>query len=239
MIRKTFDLTIEKKELSASGAGSFQGAASVYNVIDLHGDVIVPGAFDATLKQKGAVRPLLWQHRMDDPIGTSKFVDSESALLVDEGVLVEGVRQAEEAGKLVDAGAVTGLSIGFDIVRDSWDGGVRIIEEIDLWEVSLVTFPANPLARIAKMADAAAVLEDLRAKHVKAGRVLSAKNLDLVVSAYDALGKLIEAAKAEDDTKGSGSNDPDRGIQPTTVLSEDDATAFVSMMDEIRKLGGA
>lgn len=234
MLRKSFDLEIKAADLDESGAGTFSGAASVYNVIDLHGDVIVPGAFDTTLKQKGDTRPLLWQHWMDNPIGTSKFTDSESALLVDEGVLVAGVRQAEEAGKLVDAGAVTGLSIGFDITRESWDGGVRIIEEIDLWEVSLVTFPANPLARVTNMKQAGEVLAKLKAQHTKAGRVLSAANLSLVEDAIQALTKLRDAAVAEDGKQKGSGTDPGKGIQPASVEEQEAVQIVSGFLDEIR-----
>lgn len=212
LVRKTFPLdAIEVKAASAGQPlGSFLGAASVYNVIDLHGDVIDPGACSASLARKGDTRPLLWQHYMDRPIGTAKFVETGSALQC-EGFPVAGVPDAEAGMALVAAGAVTGLSIGFNILDAEYDGEVRHIKEIDLWEVSLVTFPANPLAQITESKTAHAALHELRAaeaiNELKAGKVLSAKNLGLVESCIEALQKLRDAATGGEGEKGSDALD--------------------------------
>lgn len=211
LVRKTFPLNVtEVKADDLGGLGSFLGAASVYNVIDLHGDVIDPGACAGTLAAKGNERPLLWQHYMDRPIGVAKFVETGSALQC-EGFPVAGVPDAEAGMALVKAGAVSGLSIGFNILDAEYDGEVRHIKEIDLWEVSLVTFPANPLAQITDAKSAHDALTELRAaeaiNELKAGKVLSAKNLQLVESCIEALQKLRAAATSDEGNKGSDAPD--------------------------------
>lgn len=233
LIRKTFPVTLTTKDADATGGlGSFLGAASVYNVIDLHGDVIDPGACSASLARKGDVRPLLWQHYMDRPIGTAKFAETGSALEC-EGFPVAGVPDAEAGMALVKAGAVTGLSIGFNILDAEYDGEVRHIKEIDLWEVSLVTFPANPLAQISSKG-AHAALAELRAadaiNELKAGRVLSAKNLGLVESCIDALQKLRDAA-----TSGDDEGNKDSGTALDVVLENSGgADALAALVADIR-----
>lgn len=199
LVRKTFPLVVSEVKAAGDdgGLGSFLGAASVYNVIDLHGDVIDPGACANSLARKGNTRPLLWQHYMDRPIGTAMFAEQESALQC-EGFPVAGVPDAEAGMALVKAGAISGLSIGFNIIDAEYDGDVRHIKEIDLWEVSLVTFPANPLAQITEAKGAHAALTELRAAEVvnqlKPGELMSAAQLKAVDDALEVLQSLRASA---------------------------------------------
>ncbi len=138
--------------------GIFCGYASVYNVQDNHNDIILNGAFEACLKggRKAADIKLLWQHNVSEPIGIfTKIVEDEIGLYV-EGKLLLDVSRAGEAYSLMQAGALDGLSIGFTI-KDfdiNADTGTRIIFEAELWEISLVTFPANEEARVTSVAKA-------------------------------------------------------------------------------------
>jgi HK97 family phage prohead protease len=142
---ETLNFRLELKSIDESG--TFEGRLAVYNNVDQGGDVIEPGAFTKTLKEGGAVVPLLWQHDSAAPIGTLRLTDSPNALLC-KGTLVLSVPKAREAYDLMRAGAVRGLSIGYRAVKDIMDGSVRRLKELALLEGSVVTLAMNPEAQI-------------------------------------------------------------------------------------------
>jgi HK97 family phage prohead protease len=140
---------LEIKKLTEKG--TFEGLASTYGNVDQTGDVVMQGAFTTTLQQGGIERPLLWQHR--DPIGVVKLTDS-SAGLVAEGQLSLGIQLGKDAYTLLRDGVVKGLSIGFQTVKEQFVGEVRQLLSLKLFEVSLVTFPANLEATVATVKSA-------------------------------------------------------------------------------------
>lgn len=129
--------------------GVFEGYGSVFGVEDHYREVVTPGAFAKTLakwRAKGRLPALLWQHDTDKPIGVyERMEEDERGLFVRGRLLVEDVPLAREAWALVRAGAIGGLSIGYATLLAEMDRkrGVLLLKEIDLWETSLVTFPAN------------------------------------------------------------------------------------------------
>ncbi|MGH0001313.1 HK97 family phage prohead protease [Pseudovibrio ascidiaceicola] len=133
--------------------GSFEGYGSVFGVEDSYSEVVAPGAFRASLaahKKEGTLPAMLWQHDPGKPIGVyEEMREDEKGLLV-KGRLSLDTQHGKEAYALLKVGALNGLSIGFRPVKSSFDEDTRIrtLKEIDLWEVSLVTFPANGQARI-------------------------------------------------------------------------------------------
>lgn len=129
--------------------GTFTGYASVFDVTDNHNDVVVKGAFNRTLNENNNVK-LLWQHRMDEPIGVISHLSEDARGLYIEGKLLLDVGRGKEAYSLLKSGAINGLSIGYSVVDYDVDGhsGTRLLKDINLWEVSLVTFPANELAGV-------------------------------------------------------------------------------------------
>ena len=136
---------------SVGDDGSFSGYATVFNTPDCYGDIIMPGALTKTLakKRNGAI-PVLWQHSADDPIGAHiNFTVDKTGLLI-EGQLIKGVQKADEAHLLLKAKVINGISMGFVTVDADYDmqKGIRSIAELDLWENSLVTFPAQDNARV-------------------------------------------------------------------------------------------
>lgn len=143
-------MTIKTCQSSKPGeALRFSGYASLFSLADLCGDIIERGAFAASLKRGGTVR-MLWQHQADNPIGVwTKIAEDQRGLYV-EGQLAAGVARADEAWHLLSRGALDGLSIGFRAIRSkkSTATGKRHILEAELWEISLVTFPMLPQARI-------------------------------------------------------------------------------------------
>ena len=107
----------------------------------------------AEFARKGRMPALLLHHDPTRPVGTWKRIEEDSKGLRVEGQLVPGVPAADEARKLMRAGALTGLSIGYSVEPkgSTYDGarGVRILKELKLWEISLVAMPANDLHGLA------------------------------------------------------------------------------------------
>lgn len=133
---------------------SIEGYAAIFNVGDLNGDVVNPGAFARSLASRpaGEVR-MLYQHAPEKPLGRWLSFEADSRGLYARGELILSSRLARDVRALIAGGAIDGLSIGFRTVRASRHDrkSSRFILEADLWEVSVVTFPMAPGARIARI----------------------------------------------------------------------------------------
>jgi HK97 family phage prohead protease len=131
--------------------GSFAGYASLFGEVDLGKDMVERGAFarSLTMRKASGIR-MLFQHDPGEPIGAWVDIKEDRRGLFVRGRLAKGVARAREVLSLMRAGALDGLSIGFKTVRARRDpaSGVRRILEADLWEISVVTFPMLPGARI-------------------------------------------------------------------------------------------
>ncbi|NML88750.1 HK97 family phage prohead protease [Sphingobium sp. TB-6] len=128
-------------------AGYIEGVAAAYGNVDYGGDRIVSGAFAKSLQAKSSV-PMLLFHDMRRPIGRwGKIAETDAGLSV-EGKISTKTRDGGEAYELVRDKALSGLSIGYDLLRKRMDGKVRELIELDLHEVSLVSVGMNPLATI-------------------------------------------------------------------------------------------
>lgn len=131
--------------------GAFSGYASLFGKVDLSRDAVEPGAFLRSLRRRGpeSVR-MLFQHDPNQPIGRWMTIREDARGLYVRGRLTPGVARSREVLALMRSGALDGLSIGFRTVRARKDAGtgVRRILEADLWEISVVTFPMLPDARI-------------------------------------------------------------------------------------------
>jgi len=155
-------------QIKATGDdGTVEGYGSVFGVRDNYDDVIAKGAFIQSLKDHkaaGTMPAMLWQHDADKPIGIwTEMVEDEKGLRIKGQLAMETVK-GKEAHALLKMGAINGLSIGFMSKQWAYDREteVRTLTEIDLWEVSLVTFPANEKARVTnvKSADEMATPKD-------------------------------------------------------------------------------
>ena len=135
-----------------------EGYASLFGRKDQGGDQVVSGAYKdslALLKSKGRTVKMLWQHDPTQPIGVWDEVREDDKGLYVKGRLLTDVARAQEAASLLQAGAIDGLSIGYRTKRAQKDDkGGRLLSELELWEVSLVTFPMLPDARVAAKGDA-------------------------------------------------------------------------------------
>lgn len=163
---QTKSLTVSASIKAAAESGIIEGYGSVWDVVDSYGDKVVPGAFERTLKEaraNGRMPAMLWQHDPAQPIGVwQEMVEDQNGLHV-RGKLAD-TQRGREAYELVRLGALTGLSIGYLVKSYRYDdrSGITTLTDLDLWEVSPVTFPANTEARITgvKAADQIASVRD-------------------------------------------------------------------------------
>lgn len=139
--------------LPIDGEGRFAGYASVFGRIDEGGDIVLPGAFRDSLRRRGreAIR-MLFHHDPREPVGVWETIAEDGYGLWVEGRLTGGVPRADALRRLIETRAIDGLSIGFRTVKATREArsGHRRLSEIDLWEVSIVTFPMLDAARIAR-----------------------------------------------------------------------------------------
>jgi hypothetical protein len=154
-----------------------EGWASIYGEADLKGDVIAPGAFRASLDRLGPSQvKMLSQHETETPIGRWLAFEERGKGLYAIGEITRETQAGRETAHLIEEGILDGLSIGFNPVRaETLKGGRRIIEAA-LWEVSIVTFPMAPRARLTvpfAASDEAAIAE-FAATVRRAARLLSA-----------------------------------------------------------------
>ncbi|MBF0680888.1 MAG: HK97 family phage prohead protease [Devosia sp.] len=138
--------------------GRFAGYASIFSRLDSGGDIVQPGAFAKSLaKRRGRIR-LLFQHDPKEPVGIWEELREDAHGLFAAGRLVPGVPRADALRKLIETRALDGLSIGFRTVKASRQNGQRLLHEIDLYEISIVTFPMMDQARIASTLTAGAAI---------------------------------------------------------------------------------
>jgi hypothetical protein len=133
------------------------GYASLFGRRDQGGDTVQPGAYAASLASlaaSGRRVKMLWQHDPAQPIGVWDEVREDATGLWVKGRILADVERGREAAALLAAGAIDGLSIGYRTRRAERDGkGQRLLSELELWEVSLVTFPMLPEARVSAKGD--------------------------------------------------------------------------------------
>ena len=136
-----------KKEPDADGL--FEGYASVFGIVDQGLDVVERGAFVKSLGSGRKVK-MLWQHDTEKVIGVWDEIREDERGLFVKGRLLKGIKLAEEAMVMLRAGALDSMSIGYRTVEAVAEGGGRIrkLMELDLFEVSLVTFPMLPDAKV-------------------------------------------------------------------------------------------
>ena len=145
----TNDSALARAAIDADGV--VEGYASLFGMVDQANDMVMPGAFDVTLRQRGVRRiPMLFQHDPAEPIGVWLELREDWRGLYARGRLIPEVVRARELLALLRAGTTDGLSIGFRTVKGRVDAKTRIrkLDQIDLWEISIVTFPLLSGARV-------------------------------------------------------------------------------------------
>ncbi|MCP4597788.1 MAG: HK97 family phage prohead protease [Neptuniibacter sp.] len=158
MLKKRLDVPLKIK--SVNDAGEFEGYGSVFGVKDSYSDIVIKGAFSKSLsewEEKERLPALLWQHKISEPIGIyTEMKEDENGLYVKGRLLIDDDPLAKRAHAHMKVGSLGGLSIGYVLNDYEYDSekDAFILKDIDLWEVSLVTFPANDEARISDVKNA-------------------------------------------------------------------------------------
>lgn len=149
MEHKSFDIAIK----NIDEQGRFTAYASTFGNVDRVNDTVVKGAFARTIENRNLKEIFMfWQHKTDVIIGEwLSMVEDEKGLLVEGQLFIKDIQQAKEAYFLMKQGLIAKLSIGFQLIKKSFDSGKRILEEIKLFEISPVTFPADEKADIIRV----------------------------------------------------------------------------------------
>jgi len=156
VVNQTLDLECDYKGIDAEEDGSFEGYGSVFNNKDLGNDVIKYGAFSESIKSKKPKQiKLLYQHKTDEPIGVIDSLEEDSRGLKIKGRLAMKTQKGKEVYELMKMGALDSMSIGYRLSPDDYKYSdklkKRTISNLDLMEISMVTFPMNPKAKIPKV----------------------------------------------------------------------------------------
>lgn len=153
------------EDIQVSDGARISGYASLFGKCDQGGDVVQPGAYQRSLVALGKTNrsvKMLWQHDPAQPIGVWEEVREDDKGLYVKGRILNDVEKGREAMALIEAGAIDGLSIGYRTLKAQKNGkGQRLLSELELWEVSLVTFPMLPDARVGAKAETPNAEHDL------------------------------------------------------------------------------
>lgn len=187
MLTKNSPIQIDIKSVSDSGVIS--GYGSVFGNVDSHRDIVVKGAFEKTMaahKAAGTMPKMLWAHDPREfPIGSwLEMREDDRGLFVKGQLAIDEEPLADRVYKHVKAGRLDGLSIGFIPKEEEWDNneGANLIKEVDLWEVSVVTFASNNQAQVTSVKDISTIrdLESL----LRDARSLSRKEAAAIASRF-------------------------------------------------------
>ena len=187
----------EAKAVKADG--SFEGYASLFGTEDLGRDVVMPGAFRKSLLKRGARGvKLLYQHEPNEVIGTWEEIKEDARGLFVRGQLLTDVRRAREVLTLMRAGAVDGLSIGYHVVKAETDraSGARRLIEVDLWEISVVTFPMLPAARVSAVKEGRPTTREFERWLTQDAGLTRREARALMSAGFDGLKALRDAGRA-------------------------------------------
>lgn len=227
MPTKTVPVVLMKAgEADGLGEGQFEALVSVFDVKDSYGDVVRPGAFVESLakwKASGNPIPVIWSHRYADAINHIGYVlDVDERTVGDKsGLWVKGQLDtgdtpedvvARKVAKLFKGRRVTQFSFSYEVKEsaiaksEEW-GQYYELRKLDLYEVGPTLIGANSDTELL----AAKALREL-AVELKAGRVLSAKNEELLRSAHGSIGSVLDALDSDDSKAKSG--EPESGQTP-------------------------
>ena len=205
---KQYKSFVGRYEIKSESTREFEGYGSVFGVVDFGGDRVLSGAFKGSLERhtaKGLMPALLWQHDQTKPIGVDHEMREDEKGLYVRGELAD-TQLGREAYVLMKMSALSGLSIGYGVLDDSYDRDedVRDLKEIELFEVSPVTFPMCDEARVEQVKTAGSdykglerILRDagfsrseakvITSRGLGALREVASKSTDLTTEQADAL----------------------------------------------------
>ena len=181
MKTKAFNFEVKQVE----DDGTFTGYASIFGNVDAQGEKVMPGAFGQSLtkhKREGTTPLLLWQHNAGEPLGGWEDLAEDGKGLWGKGrIQIDAGPTEHRIYTHMKNGNIRGLSIGYREVVVEPNNGVRLLKELDLMEVSIVSFPANRRARIESVkSESWCKLEDL-ARRFRDGEPAAAKEFEEVL----------------------------------------------------------
>lgn len=145
LLRETKAIALQVK---ADSEGRIEGYASRFDERDQGGDIVVKGAFSTSLAG-GRMPKMLWQHDPSQPIGVWESASEDETGLYVRGRIMETIEKGRDVKAMIEAGAIDGMSIGYRTIKaDRGPDGARMLQQLDLWEVSMVTFPMLTSAKI-------------------------------------------------------------------------------------------
>ena len=165
--KKILNVPFEIKQDDIEETGIFKGYGSIFGNKDSHSDVVMPGAFTKTLLKggrNGTGVAMLYQHDSRRPIGVWNMLAEDKKGLKVEGQLAMKTQDGQETYELMKMGALKGLSIGYDSKIYEWDEKkkIRYLKEVDLWEISPVTFGANLRATVTSVKELKEILQNAK-----------------------------------------------------------------------------
>lgn len=212
MRRKAFDV---KVKASGTEDGAISGYASVFGNVDSYGDIVVKGAFAKFLEkvaETGKVIPVFYGHNMEDPkanIGrVTELHEDERGLFFRAKLDLSGDTYGRVVYEQLKDGRLDSLSFGYSVIEASSTKDGYELRELELYEISVVPIPANSEAMITE---------------VKAGRAISAKNMDLIRRAYEALGELLDAY---------GDEEPEKVEEKSVGVPMDEVMALLGVKED-------
>lgn len=188
-------------EWKSDDQGMIEGYGSVFDVVDQGGDIIAPGAFRQSLAS-GRKAKMLFQHDPSAVVGVWSTLEEDQKGLRVSGKMLTSVKAGAEAYELVKAGAIDGLSIGFRTIKSMDRNGKRVIMQAELWEVSLVTFPMNEMARIDAVKAAELSERDLERVLTRDAGLSRTVAQKLMAGGYDAIKAMRDAGDGADEVAG-------------------------------------
>lgn len=181
-------------EWKADDAGTIEGYGSFFGNKDLGGDTVAPGAFAESLASGRKIK-MLSQHDPYAVIGVWDEVAEDDKGLRVKGRILTTIQAGKEAHELVKAGAIDGLSMGYQTVRVKSANGGRLIEKANLWEVSLVTFPMNEMTRIDAVKAADLSKKELERVLTRDAGLSRTAALRLMSGGYDAIKAMSDSGE--------------------------------------------
>jgi HK97 family phage prohead protease len=158
---KTLDAKLQLKNTDEdSKYYEFSGYASTFNNVDLYDDAVMPGAFKESLLKK--MPKLIYQHNMSQPLGVIDEAYEDDKGLMIKGRMPKAHSLVKDIKELLDCGAIDSFSIGYSTVDSEMRDGTRLLKQLDLWEVSFVTLPANPKATITSVKSIDDIKEEVK-----------------------------------------------------------------------------
>lgn len=234
---KSFSFSFDNKEGKAFEEDEnyfyFKGYASTFGNEDLGGDIVMPGAFSRTLKEIGMPK-LCYQHDIRDPLGVfTKCMENDRGLYV-EGRMPKDNTKCRDVASLIKCGAIDAMSIGYFVKEYSIneDASVRKIQDVDLHEISFVTLPMNPQAKITGFKK----VTDYSQATKNTGKDLTIKDIAQISDVKEAIDCLRKVGIIAEDLKGLTRKQSEKNLR-NAGFTRKAATYMVSKLRENKRQG--